>query len=478
MKKFWLKQTAFVLVCLLLLGTLASCSPAAKLGKLEEAEQADLLYEMVDERMNKVKSCTTEMELELTALISGQKLRVEGSAEIALINGRKNKYTEITETEMTGSLNGKTILSQEVVEGFQNGNMFYSAKTTENDKDTEVKLFSNLDAEAYLAHREQMANSFDITPDTLKQADTTTCKMNDDGTWVATYTDFNKTGMEEFEKLFESYTEALGSGISIADIKVTLKTDKKLYPSTIEMEIEFGGNQYTLGDMKPACKMTLDFSDFNEVEVDKIDLSDYTEVDDLRAIDTVTKAMEDYAKLENGRFELNIDQTVSVGSRKEGTLERDVCSFATDKDGKFSYNITAKTNSYNVIIAYANGVQTTTVKQGSQSSGPNKGKQTEAEAKAFIERLMNPAKLDKNNIANIKDNGDGVYVFTLKDVDTSAFASVIKPDRGDKTGEVTVTMKDGKLVSLVYKLSVFASVSTGDVSIESISTCEYSYPEK
>ena len=478
MKKFWLKQLAFVLVCLMLLGTLASCSPAAKLEKLEEAERAPHLYEMVDDRMNKVRSYNLEMELEMTALISGQKLRVEGSSDVALINGKKNNFVQITETEMTGSLNGDEIVSQKIVEGFQDGKMFYHSKSKENGEKSEVSLYSNIDKEAYLAHREAMSDSFDINPDTLTHAETTTCKMNDDGTWVATYTDFNETGMESFVKLFDSYTEALGSGLSVDDVKMTLKTDKKLYPTQIELEVEFGGNQYTLGDTQPSCKMTIDFSDFNDVEVDKVDLADYTEVDDLRAIDTVTKAMEDYAKLENGRFELNIDQTVSVGGRKESSLERNVCSFATDKDGKFSYNITAKTNIYNIIIAYANGVQTTTLKQGSQSSGPNKEKQTEAEAKASIERLMNLAKLDKNNIADIKDNGDGVYVFTLKDVDLSAFAALMDPSKGDKTGEVTVTMKDGKLESYVYKLTVFATLSTGDVSIEYISTCEYSSPEE
>ena len=483
MKKFWLKLWTMLLALLLALGSLTSCTivKTAQLNSMTEDERADKLFEFVDTQMTEVTSYTQKMKLTLTATVQRKNLEIEASTKTDYLYTRRDGYLEITESEMETHLDGTRQLTQKTMEGYQDGKMFYGIESKEGDKETKNYLYSEITAEDYQTYKQEKTDlEFDLSWNFAASCKTKSCAKNEDGSWTATYSEFNEEGMKNLGKMFQSLEQLWGDEITLSDVKVTLKTDKKFYPTQMEFTPIFEGNKDTDEEDLPTCTVQVDFSNINGLkDYEKLDLSDYKQVDDLRILDKIEQAVNDFVDLDDATFKLETEQTEKNGYSTKNYTESDIGTIKNTDNG-FAYDLSIEAANYTITINYKNGNSQTTVKQKGKQDNSYTTQLTDTQAKKQIKSLFTPSSLDRKSITSITSNNNGVYTITFSDadVDLSNIKKQIISKTLDKSSTITVTFKDGKLVSYVYNITVSAKLDGGiKYSLNYTATCTYTYPK-
>ena len=178
--------------------------------------------------------------------------------------------------------------------------------------------------------------------------------------------------------------------------------------------------------------------------------------------------IEDIEELENGSFVLDLTQTISTSYSKNSYTERDTVTYGK-KDGKYFYDAKASADNAKYDISYANGKQTVTVSGQTQTVD-----QSEKEAKAFVNGLINSAKYSPDKIINITQKEDGVYTIIC-----TPDSSLYKPAYSyltNATQSITFTIQDGKITKISSTVSASCYVATyGSVSFSLKTECEFYY---
>ena len=142
---------------------------------------------------------------------------------------------------------------------------------------------------------------------------------------------------------------------------------------------------------------------------------DYTEFLDCRLLTEFEDMIEALEEKKDGSFTLNLEQKMSgfkLGSSQTYT-EKDTVAYG-EKNGSYFYDITANASGEIVEISYADGKQTIVISGTEQSVD-----QTEDEAKAYINGLINNAKYSANAVGTITKKADGVYEIQCDNPDKS-----------------------------------------------------------
>jgi hypothetical protein len=261
----------------------------------------------------------------------------------------------------------------------------------------------------------------------------------------------------------------------LSDMKLTVAVTEDFYCK--EMKLDFTFEQAESGDdgdtKLPTLTGTCEYGDFGTASPKEIDVSSYTEVEDLRVFYTVESEINRYMENE-GYFKLKLDNKTSFAGQSNRYVETDIGRCGTGENG-FFYEIDAVGGGDRYKITYAEGSQTIIFEDESSEST----ELTDADAKAFIKGLLDPAALTLSNISDITaiEGESGVYEIKLIAPNFSSLDETISQINGNGTsssGSVIVTIKDGKLVEYVYEATIGVSSSYGFLKVTVGAICSYS----
>ena len=452
MKKFFVLLIA-VLLCAL---AFTSCG---------DPETTTELMDKIDEKMESLKSYQSDVTANLSTDIYGYHC-VAGFTGIQItIYGDSDRFYYYTvmdgTTEMKDTAKNEVVESvkTKVIEAFHEGNMFVSSE----QGDAVQKLYSPLTKDEYIAYLEKQEKELDIDFDACVNKGFT---KNEDKTWTLTYSGYTKkavaTIVEAFQadELFEE---------EIADMEITIHANADFTIKDMEFKMIFENESTT-----STFTMKAEYSKYNEATpiVDTLDVSQYKKVADCRLLTDIADMIEDLEEMENGSFVLDLTQTISTSYSKDTYTERDTVTYGK-KDGKYFYDAKASTDNAKYDISYANGKQTVTISGTTETVD-----QTEKEAKAFINGLINSAKYSADKVTNITQKEDGVYTINCKP-DASLYQPIfasVGSSSNNATQTITITIQNGKITKIDSTVSASAYVSSyGSVSFSLKTECEFYY---
>ena len=440
------KSVACLLLLAMLTGVLTSCGFTVRyINLMKQPKRVETLMMRSNKVIEKANSYTLDLEMEFSGFVSGVGTTATATGRLQYAGLLKGEYGFWSDMETTVSVEGiaqKQVLKQS--EGFVNG------KSIQYYKSEEIlqRLWSEMSKEEYLASRQDEQN--DLMPDLEKLEGSeaeTSCTYEKGEGWTIQFKNFDETAVEELMKLFGGKESLIGAE-EIDSLSFCFRIGEDLAP--LSFSVELVGEKPEFED--PATiTISATYRDINETEIEEIDLSEYTEVDDIRVLDSFSKALEDAGNREEGHFRLSIHQDYKLEFADTEMSEEDFVNFY-QKDGKYSYEIKAKLASGNVFIYYEDGK-----KQALSSGKANTTESDDETEKAFIEGLIDQGGFDlnRNRVSDItvKNAEDGVYELVVENPYFSGMPSLealVGAYADDTKGIYTVTIRDEALIEYTY----------------------------
>lgn len=490
-----MKKTAFRILSAIIVLTIASaslfsCSDASKLNKLEGNEKALAFFELIGKNADSANSYTVDIDMEMkvigtynNSILSGAEMvsRSVGKTILCGIHeGELYEYTKV-DTAVDITFDGMEVssTSQTDISGYKDGKMFENQK----NEFAEKNLCAPISREDYLAYKVEEGGmlELEITEDICSAM---TCEMMEDKSWKATYTDFTEKGLEGFEMMFEGLDVIIGKEYKIVDVELEVTATAELYPSSMKVVpvFEFIGAEEE--GTAPVVTVNATFKDFNAAEPDEtLDISKYTEVDDLRIKHRLERALKNMENAEEGKFSLKVIQNTKFLEQDDGSFLQDEDVIEEDKvtykNGEtYSYDIDVRTvagGHENIFkLTYADG-------EGKFIHGDGEGssKEDDSKAKAYVRGLMDPAGITTKMISEVEtvDEEKGIYKIRIMNPDIEALQNTITSWGSSyvkkATAYVTVTLLDGKLTDYEYELTIEGVVNGFKLIITTVSTCKY-----
>ena len=444
MKKNVARLIAVIAMCVTLVGTLASCTAIKtfKLRHMDERERAFALFEIVDEKMDSLNSYTINGKYTMNLEIAGEKMEMEAKLVNKAINQNKKDYATYSETETTAKYPGMDDVTTVEFEGYYNGRLYLGNKQS----DYEQRICSFTPLEKYKDYLEEKSEDF-LTEESTTSA---TCTENEDGSWrIELIGDYD---LAEMKESLDDMLASLSGGIELSHSKLVFDIGSDLYITSFSWEFVFISNE---GDAKlPKFVCEFEVKDINKTKISSSTFEGYTEVDDVLALKKLEDAISDREGEKSGTFTRYLEQS----AQNTKTTEMTTISYQTDEEDNFNYRIDLTSGDDKYIITYMDGKRETKRPNGYLVGTQ---KQTQDEAKAFIESLKNLSMFDIGYVTNItvEDSESGVYKILISDqYQPSSSASI-------KDQVYTVTMKDGKLMKLRFEYAAKTGVGTAVVEV-------------
>jgi predicted heme/steroid binding protein len=420
------KAFLFGMLAVLLLFSVALAGCKKEKPAEYEPESAIALWEKIDKNMEGLRSMKTDIIMDMVYYTMGYEVRMNSSGSVLVTP--ESYYADNRTTAKCEELSQMQEVS--TVEAYCDGKMY----TATNDGYYDQKFCSPMAWEDF--RRSKSGGSF---VDEIDFAACTASKFSkeEDGTWTLQFSGYTKKTIDEvLGSMMISDTEL---GVTITDMHVKVTADADFYIQKVDISLVFAESE-----SRPRLTVVARYSGFNTTKVDPamLSLTEYAEVADVRVLNYVSQVLKEKQDLSEGAFTLDI--TTAYDMKKESVRyeEHDLVSYGR-KNGAYYYAIDAQVDDQSLTIAYQNGEQTVT--SGDQSQTVT---QPEAEAKAFIDSLIDYARYSGISVTDIQKPETGVFVLTVDRLDLSLYqASVagtgITLESGSQT--ITVLFADKKL---------------------------------
>lgn len=434
-------------------------------------ESAADVMEKIDEKMESLKSYQSDMTAEMKTKIQEMDCEISFTGQQIVLEDYYYNLMEGSTVFKGGMMSDPTVKFKEI-EAFHDGKMFIwkeqwdASETvnylTMNMEDLSQKLCSSLTKEEFAEYLENQSDDLDID---YNECVNSAFVRNEDKTWTLTYSGYTK---KTIDKVVQSFGDELFEE-EIVDMEITIHANKDFTAKDIEIKMIFEESA-----ISSSFRIYTQYSKYNEATAvtDTLNPSDYTEIADCRLLKGIENMLEDLEESDNGSFVLDMDQTLTIKkpSQTQKTSEKDTVHYG-EKDGKYFYTVHASYDGADIDIAYENGKQTTTVNGISQIAD-----QTEKEAKAFINGLINTASYESIRVSNITKIEDGVYKIDHrpdKNIYKPVFSALnaTMPQDSQVKQTITITVRDGKIESIQSELqAACASDPYGSVTFTLNST--------
>lgn len=424
MKNFLLKTTLLVLCMATMVLALSSCS-ILPLGMISEDNRGAEFMTRVEKKGNKMVSYTQNTDVDLSVSYSGSKMNIKSTGSQYFVTD-KSEFKHLVTDKTTVSTNGTTTEIVTVTEGYQNGYLFSSYKESDGGAQ---KVKSKMSAEEYIDYFTHKEGSLNI--DYIKLAEgaaTQSVEKNDDGEWVANFSNLSEESLKAFDEYLADITESIENCPDLKDVEITVTADKNFFPKSYLYKIVFENDEDSSSEEStpiatnstPKIKFTITSTvvDINETKLKDTDINSYEEFEDLREFDTLEKALDD-KKTGSGRFELNLRSLTTVnGETVASTDETDQVTYSLE-DGEVNYEILARLEDYTVKINYESGIRKTVVSQSGKTVSSSSDFSTDYEGKQQIFSLMDAGSFRKIKIESmeIKVSEDNVTTYEIELID-------------------------------------------------------------
>lgn len=438
-----------ILVLSLILGMTACQQP------VEEKyvpESAVALWNKIDETMNTAQSM--EMRTSVVAVFynSGYEFKMVGDAYIFA-----SKETHFTDSSMTISCD-ETSYEQtaKLMEAYYEGKMYHAG----SDGTYEQKLCSTMTHDEY-----DQVQSGTLTED-VDLADCTSAQytQNEDGTWILEFTGYTKKAIDNMVDSFSLTQDMLG--VSIADVKVTLRANAEFLVDKMEFSFVFAADDEGL---TPTFAIVAEYSGYNSAVFDatKLNTEEFTEVDDLRILESMQSALAERQNAASGKFTLDLKATYQMQHQTTTSQEIDVVTYGR-KNGAYYYMITAEMGNQTFEVRYQNGEQNVTTDGQTTTAS-----QSEAEAKYFVDNLINTARYTSGAITDIQKLEEGVYLLIGGPKNLEQTMGLTGIEVSSAIQECKVTFESNKLMKIENKLVIEGKYSADTITITIESLVEF-----
>lgn len=414
----------------------------------EKSYTADELFNLIDEKMDSYDSYESTLEMIMNVTMNG----VEASVTAKGLEIRQGLTTDnfafYTETEMKMSIPSlSTTEKQTSVEAYHSGNYFIS----DRGESVNRKLCSPMtkeEAKEYVDEKD--TDVFEFGDCVNKEA-----KINEDGTYDLTFSGYTAEAVHEI--LGQTGADAWSLTHDVIDITFHITADAEFNATAFEFSFVF--EQKPGSEKIPEISVKGTFYKYNEAAIDEAEVNPekYTAVDDIRLIDEMEDLLDARYAKEEGKFTLDISQTLKIMGETQQSTETDIVTYGKNDKGYF-YDIDADMNGTKYDISYSQGVQNVVVDGQSQQVA-----QTEAEARAFIEGLINSCQFNDDFVIDIKKNSDTQYVFTCEPKNSyKALIEQMGATFRSVTQTITVTVENGEIVKIESEANVNGAVTQGN----------------
>ncbi len=481
MNKF-IKLLCVLSVILAIVFVFSACQKTQeeKLLEMDEAERADELGRLVDESMNAKTSYKLVVNGKMETMLENKRMVETTRTVIAYLKADTEDFVYQEKTESIGTY-GSEEMESVSINGYENGYMYIYSE----DDGVKTGFKSPVTIDDYKKHMEDLEDEVEATID-KNGCQKITAVKNDDGTWTATYSSFTKENLKLMLKDLGNPEIFIDEDYEISDIVLSFTTDSEFNLKTCNMSFVFekisnGDNTSQLATDDPflpvfTADYKVEYGD-NLSVAEEVDLSSgrYKNVDDLRYFDIIEKELDEIKSSENASADLVIDQEVSLRGQVNKVNETDNINYKI-VDGKVEYDIRANTGDDDYRIVYKDGEQEVFDEDGNSDGAE---KQSNLEAMVFLESLIDQAGYDIDIIRNMEKSSDGEYKFTLKP-DITAYEEIADTYNGNisaSTAYLTIKMKDGKIASYIYELTVkiYIPVVSSTMVITQENECTYEY---
>ncbi|MBR5322877.1 MAG: hypothetical protein IKU48_04970 [Clostridia bacterium] len=466
MKKF-LTLIGLVL-CFALMFSLVSCKNTANENVKETEEEtaeetkgeekpieptsAKELWELVDAAMENAESYEGAMTADMVMFMNGFKIESKVSGfEISI--GQRDAldyyYYRFLKTEVLC----EDLLLDEMsteIEAYNQGMTFVSTI-----KGNSAQNFcSKMTVDEYLEFSTNvLSKEFDFGDCTKSDY-----LKNEDGSWSLSFSGYTKKSISLLLK--ETGFDEDMLSVDVIDVIISLTADNEYRVAEMSLELVFDVEETDTAI--PVFKEVMKYSKYGEAKktLEGIDPSEYTEVDDVAVLDKTTDAINEYAGLSEGSFELDITQNLKVGAETNKYTEKDSVFFGKINGG-FVYTADSTINGMTTVnMDYRNGVQKIT--QGVDVETYNL---SDDEAKAIVYNLINTAAYDKTIVTDVEKLGEGVYKFTVEEPNLASYEEALIPmGITCKSGKqsIVVTFAEDKLSKIESDLIVYGEMTVGN----------------
>lgn len=410
------------------------------------------LFEAIDAKMESYDSYESGLSVNFKAFVNG--IEFSTTAEGIDIRTGVNSdnpefYTQIKTTVSSPVLSSTQKVT--MVEAYYGGNYFISNRGDGCNQ----KLYSPMSKEDAAEYNDDDGDDFFE----FDECENREFVKNDDGTWTLTFSGYTEETIGEMIDDFGIDRSMLNADVS--DVVVLITADEDL--NATELKLDFAFEQTPGETSLPEISVACTFSKFGEAVIDPspIDPEKYTKVDDIRLLDEIDDMWSSRLEVSEGEFTLTLSQSVTVMGESQYAQEVDKVVYGTGSDGYF-YDIDAETGGVKYDISYKNGVQSVVVDGQSTTQ-----EQTEADARAFVEGLIDSCDFSKITITGIEKVSENEYSFTCEPDEAyeAVFESMGATFRSVKR-TITFTVEDGKIVKVFCNDDAKGAFTQGNNTFE------------
>lgn len=443
-----------LLAAALLLGLalpMTSCSAAARLSRMDETKRADYFYRVTDRNASYARSGSYDQTMVLDATLNGVAYKQTTVATVTFLTERDGvTYLEQAKTTVD-VVGGGTVIYED--SGYVDGMMFRYSKEGNN----ETALKSPISLEDYGSFRQYQNASAPLIAVGEGISETMTCKQNEDGTWTATYEDFTAEGLKPFLYMLRGIDYVVTAEHDIVDVRLTLNADEKLYLTSLKMEFVFEAKTET-STPTPVVTMENKYHGWNNTTLSEpYDLSSFTEVADLRAVDVFTSALMDRASADSGAFDVKVVTKANGSGYNNTVTNKQKVTFSSE--GGYRFNYEYDEDGYDYKIGYMDGNMTVRVYEDGEKVHSETVDMTESEARATVSQLMDPEGITAQSISGVEiiDAEKGIVRFALSDAFENSYKEQYEMTGMNMTafdGYCEATLAEGILTEYRYHMEM------------------------
>ena len=296
----------------------------------------------------------------------------------------------------------------------------------------------------------------------------------EDGEMILIYKDFTPSSVRSFSGTISETLSLFGDGYELSDIEMTVTVNDKFYPEKISVELVIESSSDTEAE-PPTFTMAATYSDINKTKApDPLNLSEFTQVEDIRVLDKFNKDYEDFHSSDEGEFKLNLHQEITMDGNTERSSGKIYNVSFEHNDGNCEYTIKTTQSGYGVIIKYADGKEETSVKLADEKTETvSNTDKTQSEALQTLKSLMNPTSFSENDVIGIEINPNNPDKITLYlDIGAEeAYEAVAEQYNGvlrSVVCTVKIQYKDGALYKVDTAIKAYIDVDEESFVIEII----------